>query len=284
MKILVIGADGQLGRDLAKVIPASELIPLTIKELDITDARQTEEVIARHRPAAVINTAAKHNTDQCEENELATFAVNTVGVKNVARACRAAGAKLVQLSTDYVFDGEKGSAYVESDQPLPVSIYGISKLAAEYCVQYLLADFCIVRTSGLYGVAGCLDKGRGNFVDNMIKRAASQPLLKIVDDEIVSPTYTRDLAEKIVELIEERATGTFHVTNSGHCSWYEFAREIFCQLGTEVEIEPVKSTAQVKARRPRFSALASQRLDKPLRPWTEALKAYLVEKKHLQRS
>lgn len=283
MKIMIIGADGQLGTDLGKIIPASDQIPLTIKELDITDKTKVQATIKRYAPEVVVNTAAYHNVDNCEDNEAMAFSVNTSGVKYLAEACRLADSTMVHLSTDYVFDGLKGQPYTESDSPNPQSIYAISKYAGEQCVKYLLPKHFIVRSSGLYGVAGCLGKGGTNFVEGMIKRAATQSELKVVTDEVASPTYTLDLAHNLYQLIQTKHYGLYHMVNPGGCSWYDFTVKIFALLGRQVKIE--KTTAsefKAKAKRPAYSVLQNEHLaqiglDK-MRPWPEALQAYLQEK------
>ena len=283
MKIMIIGADGQLGTDLCQVIPPEAQIPLTIKDLDITDRTAVERVIGENRPGFVINTAAYHRVDDCEDNVSSAFAVNTVGVKYLAQACRQIDAALVHLSTDYVFDGEKKSPYVETDNPNPQSVYGVSKYAGELCIKYLLNKYYIVRSTGLYGTAGCLGKGGGNFVDNIIKKAEIKPELKVVADEILSPTYTADLAKKIYKLLSTNRYGLYHIVNRGECSWYEFTVEIFRQLKRKVDITPLTSAAyQAKAKRPLYSVLKNEALDKmemdDLRPWSEALADYLSRK------
>lgn len=278
MKIAIIGADGQLGTDLCKVIPQAEQLPLTIKDIDITDKDKTFAVIKKINPDYVINTAAYHHVDKCEDNEVPAFQVNTFGPKNLAQACQEVGAVLVQISTDYVFDGKKGKPYIESDCPRPLSIYGVSKLAGEYCVQYTLAKYLIIRTTGLYGTAGCLGKGGGNFVENMIKRAKSQSEINVVDDEKLCPTYTLDLAKKIYELIKAKKYGICHVVNSGGCSWYEFTLEIFKLLNIKTPVRPVKAEAlKPKVKRPKYSVLTGKNI---MRSWQEALKAYLNENSH----
>lgn len=282
MKILIIGADGQLGADLCKVIPQDQQIALTIADLDITNKEQCAKVINQYKPDVVINTAAYHNVDACEDNEMPVFAVNVFGVKNLAAACRAVDSALVHISSDYVFDGKKNKPYVESDIPKPLSIYGISKLAGEFCLQYILDKHFIVRTTGLYGIAGCLGKGGGNFVENMIKKANTQKELNVVDDEIVCPTYTHDLAQSIYQLVKTKAYGTYHIVNPAGCSWYDFTCEIFKLIKKNMVINRVKAQAlKTKARRPKYSVLASEKLNIPMRTWQEALKAYLTAKGHL---
>lgn len=287
MKILIIGADGQLGTDLCKVIPKKEqIVPLTIKDIDITDKGKTLAVIEKHSPEVVINTAAYHRVDDCEDHEAEALAVNAIGVKNVAEACRAIDAALVHISSDYVFDGEKKRPYVETDIPKPQSVYGISKLAGEFCVRYLLEKYFIVRSTGLYGAAGCLGKGGGNFVENMIGRAETQPELRVVKDEVLAPTYTLDLAKKIYQLVPTNHYGLYHIVNRGECSWYEFTVKIFDLLGKKPKIIPVTASEfKTKARRPKYSVLQNAKLAElgmdDLRDWQEALKAYLAEKGYL---
>jgi len=287
MKIVIIGADGQLGTDLCKVIPPAEQIPLTLKDIDITDRAQVRAVLKKNAPDVVINTAAYHHVDKCEDNEAPAFAVNTYGVKYLAEACKEIGAVLVHISTDYVFDGAKGKPYVETDPPNPQSIYAISKYAGEQCVKYTLDKYFIIRSTGLYGVAGCLGKGGGNFVEGMVRRAMAQPELKVVTDETLAPTYTLDLAQKINELIRTEHYGLYHLTNTGGCSWYDFTVEIFKLLDRPVKIN--KTTAaefKAKAKRPMYSVLASSALKRArladLRPWRAALRAYLIEKGYLK--
>jgi dTDP-4-dehydrorhamnose reductase len=286
MKIMIIGADGQLGSDLCRVIPPAEQIPLTIRDLDVTDRRQVAEVLKRHRPDVVINTAAYTNVEGCEDHETVAFAVNAIGVKYLADACRESGSVLVHLSTDYVFDGAKRSPYEETDCPGPQSVYGISKLAGEHCLRSRLEKYFIVRSSGLYGCAGCLGKGGGNFVENMIERAAGRPELSVVTDEMVSPTYTADLAAKLYQLIGTGRFGLYHIVNHGECSWYDFTAKIFELLDRPVKIKPILASGyQSKARRPHYSVLKNARLAAlgldDLRPWPAALKAYLTAKGHL---
>ncbi|MBN2057716.1 MAG: dTDP-4-dehydrorhamnose reductase [Candidatus Saganbacteria bacterium] len=286
MKILVIGADGQLGTDLAKVVPKNEFVGLTIKDIDITDKARCLHVIKQHSPDVVINTAAYHHVDKCEDNEAPAFEVNTYGPKYLAQACKAVDCALVHISTDYVFDGKKGKPYVETDAPNPESIYAISKYAGEQCVKYILDKHFIVRSTGLFGTAGCLGKGGGNFVEGMIKRSQTQPELKVVTDEMLSPTYSLDLAGNINELCRTGKYGTYHMVSHGHCSWYEFALEIFKQLGRQIKINEAKAADfKPQARRPKFSALDNANLKKIgldlMRPWQDALKAYLIEKGHL---
>ncbi|MDI6731783.1 MAG: dTDP-4-dehydrorhamnose reductase [Candidatus Margulisbacteria bacterium] len=287
MRIAIIGADGQLGSDLCRVIPKEEQVPLTINDVDITSKEATSAVIGKIASSIVINTAACHNVDACEDNAGPAFAVNTFGVRNLALACQGVGAALVHISTDYVFDGEKKSPYTEEDIPRPLSIYGISKLAGEYCIRYILGKYFIVRTTGLYGAAGCLGKGGGNFVENIIKQANTKTELKVVNDEVLSPTYAFDLAKQIYQLVKTHYYGLYHIVNHGQCSWYEFTRKIFQLLERDVKVQPINSSAfPAKARRPKYSALGNANLNKMkldnMPAWEDALKAYLIAKGHLK--
>lgn len=286
MKILLIGADGQLGTDIQKVKNKAELIPLTIKDIDVTDRAGTEKVVSKHSPDVVINTSAFHRVDDCEDRDDLALAVNATGVKNLCLACAKTGSVLVHISTDYVFDGKKRTPYVEDDCPRPGTAYGISKLAGEYYVCYMLKKYFLIRTCGLYGVAGCLGKGGGNFVENILDASRKNGVLKVVDDQVVSPTYSLDLAGKIMQLISTEHYGLYHIANKEKCSWYEFAAKIFELTGTKVKLEKSStSDYKAKATRPAYSVLDNQNLRKlgldDLRTWDKALKAYLEEKKQI---
>jgi len=284
MKILLIGANGQLGSDLVKVLTGEDLVPLTHQDIEICDAEVTRAVIARHQPDVVINTAAYHRVDECETNVAKSFQVNTFGVRNLALACREAGATLVHMSTDYVFDGRKGTPYVETDLPNPINVYGVSKLAGEHLVCYLLDEYFVVRTSGLYGVAGSSGKG-GNFVEGRLRQAREGKTIRMVNDQALSPTYTVDLARQIHRLIQTEQYGLYHITSGGWCSWYDFTAKILELSGLETELIPQPTARSgAAARRPAYSvlenaALAHLGLDE-MRPWEEALAAYLRERKN----
>jgi dTDP-4-dehydrorhamnose reductase len=286
MKILLIGADGQLGKDIQKVIDRSELVPLTISDIDVTDKDNVSSVINKYKPDTVINTSAYHRVDDCEDHDEEAFAVNVFGVKNLCVACKEADSALVHISTDYVFDGNKGKPYTEADIPNPGTVYGISKLAGEEYVKSMLKKYLLIRTCGLYGVAGCLGKGGGNFIESMLKLAKQKPVIRVVGDQVVSPTYTLDLARKINQLIRTEHYGLYHIANKGSCSWYEFAKKIFELTGTKVKLESATTGEfRSKARRPAFSALDNSNLRKlgldDMRTWNKALEAYLEEKKHI---
>ncbi len=286
MKIAIIGADGQLGSDLLKVIPKEFIVPLTIKDIDITSESSCLNTLSKISADSVVNTAAYHRVDDCEENDVEAYKVNSHGAKNLALACRKTNSSLLHISTDYVFDGDKMSPYTEGDIPNPKTAYGISKLAGEAFVRYLWTKHFVIRTSGLYGVAGCLGKGGGNFVENMIKKGKQGDDIKVVSDEIITPTYTLHLAKNIYELLKTEHYGLYHITNNGECSWWEYAVKIFELLNMKVEVKKtVASEFKAKAHRPKYSVLENSNLKKiglDLMPdWKDSLKEYLVEKGYL---
>ena len=289
MKVAVIGANGQLGSDLCRELSSEDLVPLTHSDIEVTDRSSIQQALAKHRPEMIINTAAFHQVDDCEADPDMAFQVNALGARNVAAAALELGARLVHLSTDYVFGGEderRTTPYTESDIPVPPNTYGKSKLAGENSVRDICPRHFIIRTSGLFGAAGARGKG-GNFVETVLRLARERDELRIVDDQVFSPTYARDLAKKIARLITTEDYGTFHITNRGACSWYEFASRILKLAGLNTPVMPITSDQYPqKARRPRFSVLDNYRLklsgmdDMP--PWPEALRDYMKEKGHLK--
>jgi len=289
MKVIVTGAKGQLGSDLCRELGSVELVPWAHSEIEVTDMDSIKQTFAKHRPDVVINTAAFHKVDDCETNPDKSFQVNTLGARNVAVVAEELGAKLVHISTDYVFGGEsepRTTAYTEFDTPAPPNLYGKSKLAGENLVQHLCSKHFIVRSSGLFGVAGASGKG-GNFVETMLRLARERDELGVVNDQVFSPTYTKDLARKIVQLINTESYGIFHITNQGSCSWYEFAKEILRLAGLNIPLIPVTSDQYPqKAKRPHFSVLDNYCLRllgmDDMRPWQQALEDYLKEKGHIK--
>jgi dTDP-4-dehydrorhamnose reductase len=256
--------------------------------MDVTNAGQVNEVVGTTRPEVVVNTAAYTRVDDAEQGVAEAFAVNATGSRNIALACRAAGAALVHFGTDYVFDGAKQEPYLEDDLPCPLSVYGVSKLAGEYFARTLVPAHFLVRTSGLYGVAGSLGKG-GNFVETMIRLGRERSVVRVVNDQVLTPTYTVDVAVAVRDLIPTRRYGVYHVTNSGQCSWYEFAHAIFEATGATARLEPISSADYPSAAaRPRYSVLAHRALLRAglddLRPWQEALAVYLAERIAMGRS
>ena len=281
---MLIGASGQLAHDLHLGFEAARdtVIPLIHEQLDIRDGTRLREAIAQTRPDVIINTAAFHRVDDCEDQQEMAFAVNEAGVANVARAAQAAGALLVQFSTDYVFDGGKRSPYVEGDQPRPQSVYAKSRLAGEKAAQENCSRYLIVRTCGLYGLAGSRSKA-GNFVETMLRLAGQGKNLKVVDDQVCTPTSTSDLAQHLIPLIRDRGQGLFHMTNSGECSWFQFAQEIFRLSRVTAQLAPTTSEAfAAKAKRPSYSVLDNAQLRaagfSDFRPWQEALAEYIHQR------
>jgi dTDP-4-dehydrorhamnose reductase len=283
MRVAIIGSRGQLGSDLVKAFKSVEVIPLVHEEIEVTDYNSCVK-LKSYFPDVVINTAAFHKTDACEDDPFKTFSINAIGSKNVVKICSEIGACYVYISTDYVFNGEKGRPYTEEDSPSPINTYGISKVAGEQYAK-LAERYYIVRVSSLFGVAGASGKG-GNFVETMIQKARNNEEIKVVDDMIMSPTYTKDAAGMIKKILEERVPyGIYHVVNDGFCSWYEFAETIFSLLNLKSNLKPIKTSDLIyKARRPKFSALENKKLATfglKMPNWRDALKRYLSEKKYL---
>jgi dTDP-4-dehydrorhamnose reductase len=281
MRVLITGAGGQLGRDLQRALAGHELRPCSHAELDIADATAVDSAIASFRPQVVVHAAALTDTGRCEREPEAAHEINATGAQRVAAACARHGAAMVYVSTNEVFDGEKPLPYLESDQATPINHYGRSKLAGERAVQAALAEHYIVRTAWLYGHGG------NHFVAKML-RAAGEGKLTVVTDEIATPTWTHDLAAAIATLIETGRYGTYHFTNSGQASRFEWVQEILRLAGkTDVSLRP-GNTYQFRAalpadaivpEKPPFSVLANAAggaLGIVLRPWREALAAYFA--------
>lgn len=284
-KIALIGSKGQLGSDIASHFSQSdhyELTAFTRNDVDITNAEQVQQVLTRQNFDVVINSAAYVRVDDCEQEFDTALKVNAIGALNVARVCRDINAFGVYISTDYVFMGNQSQPYTESDCPNPISIYGTSKLTGEYFVQQTLGRSLILRISSVFGKAGASGKG-GNFVETMIKKAKIGEPIKVVNDMFMSPTYTYDAARLLDALLQSGAEGIIHGANVGQCSWYEFAVQALHLAGINHPIEAISASAfPTRASRPMNSALISDRLsqctDFQMRPWREALTAYLVEK------
>ena len=287
MKIAVIGSTGQLGTDIVKTLKNGHgVISLTHKDIEVTDYNSCK-ILKQHQPDIIINTAAFHKTDQCEEEPLKTFTINAIGARNVAIISREIAATTVFISTDYVFDGSKNEPYTEEDAPSPINTYGISKLAGEYYTRQNPKHY-IIRIASVFGVAGASGKG-GNFVETMIKKAKNNETISVVDDMWMSPTYTKDATLTLKKIIEKKLPyGIYHATNHGFCSWYQFARKIFQITDLNPALKPMKTEQlNAKAKRPRFSALRSTKLPRygiDVREWEEALQAYLIEKGHILNS
>ena len=281
MKVLLIGANGQLGSEIPAAWPDDEVLPLTRAHLDVTDAAAVWHVITAARPDVVINTAAFHKVELCERDPETSFRVNAMAACSVAAAAQAAGAAVVYISTDYVFPGDSGRPYAEDAARRPLNVYGVSKVAGEDLVAIACERHYIIRSSGLYGVRGASGKG-GNFVETILKRAAETGRLQVVADQTLSPTATYDLARGIRTVVTGAPPGRYHVTNQGAVSWFEFATLAvrLTGLAERTTIEPIASqTWDTALRRPAYSVLenaALRALGLPLlRPIDEALAAYL---------
>jgi dTDP-4-dehydrorhamnose reductase len=251
MKVLIIGSEGMLGHDLVDILSVENKISTTtIDTLDITDIQKTIETVKNINPDVVVHAAAFTDVDGSESNPDIAYKVNSIGTRNVAVACQEADSALVYICTDYVFDGTKGSSYQEYDQTNPLSIYGKTKHLGEVYIRDILNKFYIVRTSWLYGYHG------PNFITTMLNLAEKYDSISVVGDQIGSPTYTVDLATAIAQLIKNPSYGIYHITNSDHCSWYEYAQEIFKIAGINMDITPVTTEEYGSpAPRPKYSVL-----------------------------
>jgi dTDP-4-dehydrorhamnose reductase len=283
MTVAVIGANGQLGVDVVAAFQkAGETTAgLTHADLDISSLAGTRKVFGSVWPSVIVNTAAMHHVENCEEEPLRAYEVNALGARNLAIVARELEAKLVHVSTDYVFDGSKKRPYVESDPAAPLNVYGNTKLAGETFIRETAEKYFIVRTSALYGRNPCRAKGGRNFVDLMLKLAGERDELRVVDDEIVTPTSTTELAKQIAELTRGDHYGLYHATSEGSCSWYEFAKTIFEATNMKVNLKiagPNEFPAKVP--RPKYSVLENQGLKKlglnSFASWQEGLTSYLA--------
>ncbi len=288
MRVFVTGAQGMLGQDLVPVLQAAgdTVIPSGMRpsedpafvRLDITDLEATKRAIAQARPDVVINCAAYTNVDGAEADPDGAYRVNALGTWNLALACQEAGAAMLLVSTDYVFDGKKGTAYDEYDTPNPQSVYGRSKYAGEQHLQQVLSRFYVVRTSWLYGHHG------KNFVETILKAAAERPELKVVNDQWGCPTWTRDLAETLSRLIRTGRYGIYHATGQGECTWMDFARKIVELGGMKTPVLP-QTTEELNrpAPRPRYSVMRNRGLELSELPtlphWEDSLQRYVRSRK-----
>ena len=280
MKIAILGSNGQLGTDLCRTLAGDELFPLTRADFDLCDPAGTARVLGGLRPEVVINTTAYHRVDEIEGRADLAFAVNAVAVDSLARWCAANDAALVHFSTDYVFRGDVPALRRESDPAEPLSVYGVSKLAGEHLVRIGCARHFVVRTSGLYGRGGSTGKGGANFVELMLRLGREGKAIRVVQDQVLTPTYTVDLAEALSRLIRGERYGLYHITNSGACSWYEFAAAIFELAGVQSDLSPTTAKEYgSRAARPAYSAFAHEALlaaGLPEMPhWRDALGRYL---------
>jgi len=280
VKILLIGAKGQLGSDLFRTFDEGrhEVVPADHATFDVCEVEQVEDLVGAVRPDVVLNTAAFHKVEECENQPARSLAVNAIGALNLARVCARSRAMLVHFSTDYVFDGKKRTPYEEFDLASPLSVYGASKLAGENLIACNAERYFIVRTCGLYGCAGSSGKG-GNFVETMLKKAANREVIRVVNDQFLTPTATSDLASMVQRLIDTEAFGLYHVSCEGACSWFEFAREIFTLQKIQGELAPVETKDfPSPVKRPPYSILSKNRLrglGLSMPEWRDSLNGYL---------
>jgi dTDP-4-dehydrorhamnose reductase len=285
MRIVVIGANGQLGQDVVRAFAEQrdEVRALTHEDIELSSLESVAACLRAMQAEVVVNTAAMHNVESCEQQPGRAQEVNVVGARNLATATRDLGSILIHVSTDYVFDGAKGSPYVERDEARPLNVYGRTKLEGERFVQDINPKHFVLRTAALYGNHPCRAKGGQNFVDLMLRLARERGRVRVVDNEFTSPTATSDLARQIASLRRSDAYGLYHATAEGSCSWYEFAREIFRVTDVPVTLEAASpSEFPAKVPRPAYSVLENRELKSQnlnlFRPWQDALHAYLSEK------
>ena len=287
MKLVIIGGYGQVGQEFQKHMYPEDFQPLSHEEIEVDNEQSVRSCLQGLEFDAVINLAAFHNTDQCEEMMQKAFLVNSIGAGNVARVSQELNKKVVFFSTDYVFglDSRRTIPYLETDSVAPVNVYGASKAAGEMMVRATNKDHLIIRTSSVFGVV--TSKKGWTFPEMIYNKARSGESLRVVNDQIMSPTYTRELAYVTLELLRKDVIGTVHVTGEGECSWYDFASETLRLLNINHKIEPVpSSTFPSKAKRPEYSVLNSNLFEKyqirSMKPWNESLKEYLIEKGELE--
>jgi dTDP-4-dehydrorhamnose reductase len=262
MRIVIIGAGGQLGSDLAEVLQQSreEVVPLTRQDLDITDSRAVREKLTHYAPDVILNCAVYHPVDECENHPANSFAVNAIAVRDLGLVANEIHAAMVHFSSDYVFDGQAGRPYTEADPTSPASVFGVSKVAGEQLLRQVLHSHYIIRTSGLYGLAGSRVK-RGNFVETMLRLGAQSGRVRVVNDLRMAQTSTRNVAKQVLALIQTEHYGTYHTSDHGDYSWYEFALKIFEFSEMKVEVTPVSwLDMPAVAPRPPYSVLENRRL------------------------
>jgi len=282
MKVTVIGANGQLGGDVVRAFERNgdDVCSLTHTDIEVSNIDSVWQALRATSPEVLVNTSAMHHVERCEQDPAAAFAVNALGPRNLAQVTRDLGALVIHISTDYVFDGKKGEPYVEDDAPLPLNVYGNTKLAGEHFVRSLNPRHFVLRASALYGKDPCRGKGGLNFVELMLKLARERGKVRVVNSEVVTPTSTAELAKQIVLLSRSDAHGLYHATAEGSCSWYEFAKEIFEATNTEAQLDvagPEEFPAKVP--RPSYSVLENRALKTTglnlFKTWHEGLRDYL---------
>ena len=282
MKVAVIGANGQLGCDVCKAFFDSgyEVIQLNHDEVDVIDFDSTKAKLMQAAPNLVVNTAAMHKVEACEEQPTKAYQVNGLGARNLALLANELDFTLFHISTDYVFDGGKQSPYLEEDCPMPLNVYANTKLAGEHFVRTIAKRHFVLRVSGLYGTNPCRAKGGSNFVDLMLRLSKERDEVRVVDDEVLTPTFTEDIARQIAAMCDVNQYGVYHLTAQGNCSWYRFAAEIFKLSGAPVKLSvarPDEFPSNVS--RPNYSVLENGRLkalNLDIMPhWEDGLLRYL---------
>ena len=282
MKIAVVGANGQLGSDVAAAFAKNgdDVIPLTHSDVELSNLDSVSVRLQELRPQVVVNTAAMHHVENCEREPEKAFAVNGLGTRNLALVARDIGATLMHVSTDYVFDGVKGSPYEESDAPNPLNVYGNTKLSGEYFVRATVDKHFVLRTSAIYGRSPCRAKGGLNFIELMLKLGKERGEVRVVDSEFITPTSTAEIARQVVALSRAECYGLYHATAEGSCSWHEFAGEIFTLTGTKVSLKVAgPNEFPTKVSRPRYSVLENRGLKSHnlnlFKPWQDGVREYL---------
>jgi dTDP-4-dehydrorhamnose reductase len=281
MRIVILGGNGQVGSDLTNVLRENkkDVIALSRTELDVTASTYLRDKLAGYDPEVLINCSVYHPVDECESHPDRSFAVNATAVRGLGLAARDLGVPLVHFSSDFVFDGELGRPYKEDDAPTPVSVFGVSKVAGEQLLRTVLPSHFIIRTSGLYGLTGSRVK-RGNFVETMLRLGGQNGQVRVVSDLRMAQTSTRNLARQTAVLIRTNKYGTYHASDHGDYSWYEFAKKIFEYSGLDVAVAPVSwRDMRSVAPRPRYSVLENRRLNElgldQMQPIDIALQEYL---------
>lgn len=276
MKVLVTGVNGQLGYDVVKELKKREhqAIGVDREQMDLTSTEQIKECIYDVKPEAIIHCAAYTAVDKAEDEEDLCRRVNATAIKDIAECAKMLDIPMIYISTDYIFDGTKDGEYTEEDTPNPINIYGKTKYEGELYVQELLKKYYIVRISWVFGENG------NNFIDTMLRLAKERDSLNVINDQVGSPTYTKDLSRLLVDMIETDKYGIYHATNEGYCTWYEFAKEIFKIANVDIKVNPITTLEYpTKANRPINSKMIKLKLIgnrfKPLRDWKEALDDYI---------
>jgi dTDP-4-dehydrorhamnose reductase len=284
MKVVVIGATGQVGRATTEAFAehGDEVRGLTHADIEVASMESVNACLETLEPDVVVNTAAMHHVEDCEAYPEKAYAANGIGARNLALATRNLEIPLVHISTDYVFDGRTCKPYVEEDTPLPLNVYGNTKLAGEYFIRNLNEKHFVLRTSALYGKYSCRAKGGRNFVDLMLHLARERGRVRVVDSEVVSPTSVLELARQIIALVDSDAYGLYHATGEGCCSWYDFARQVFTATNTKVDLQvAAPNEFAIKVRRPSYSALENGGLKRlglnSFGTWQDALQEYLEQ-------